>query len=173
MANLIRRNQGERGGQQQQMQRGGEWDPFRMMREMMRPGFWDPFGDLGVGWQQPTAFMPAFEVRETENAYLFKADLPGVKEDDLDIALNGNRLTVTGKREAEERQENDTYYAYERSFGTFTRSFTLPEGIDADHVQAELRDGVLTLTVPKKPEMQPKKIQLKPGQQTGKPQTKA
>jgi HSP20 family protein len=167
MANLIRRNQGEQPRAGQQLQRGAEWDPFRMMREMMR---FDPFGDLGIGWQQPTSFIPAFEVRETENAYLFKADLPGVKDEDLDISLNANRLTVTGKREAEERVENETYYAYERSYGSFTRSFTLPDGIDGDHVQADLREGVLTLTVPKKPEMQPKKIQLKPG---GKPQTKA
>jgi HSP20 family protein len=169
MANLIRRNLGERGREMPMQPQRTEWDPFRMMREMLR---FDPFGELSVGWQQPAAFMPAFEVRETENAYLFKADLPGVKDEDLDISLNGNRLTVSGRREAEERQENETYYAYERSYGAFTRSFTLPDGVDGDHVMAELRDGVLTLTVPKKPEIQPKKIQLKPGQ-SGKPQTKA
>jgi HSP20 family protein len=136
-----------------------EWDPFRMMREMMR---WEPFAEMApLFGHERGMFQPSFEVKETPSEYLFKADLPGVKEEDLDVAVTGNRLTVSGKREAEEKQECETYYAYERSYGSFTRSFTMPEGVDADHVQAELKSGVLTLVLPKRPEMQPKKINLK------------
>jgi HSP20 family protein len=118
-----------------------------------------------AGWARAGqgTFSTAFEVLERKDAYVFKADLPGFKEADVDIQLTGNRLTVSGKREAEQTDENDRYYAYERTYGSFTRTFTLPEGIDADHVRAELKDGVLTLMVPKKPEVQPKRIQLKPG----------
>ena len=139
--------------------RGAEWDPFRMMQEFFRFDR-DPFRQM-----QPFAgergFMPDFEVKETKDGYLFKADLPGVKDSDLDISISGNVLTISGKRDSEERQEGETFYAYERNFGAFTRSFTLPEAADADHVRADLKDGVLTLLLPKKPEMQPRKITIK------------
>src|SRR5262249_47223344 len=104
---------------------------------------------------------PSFEVKETKDSYLFKADLPGVKEEELDISLTGNRLTVSGQRQEEKKDEGETYYAYERRYGTFSRAFTLPDGVDAEHVQAGLKDGVLTVVVPKKPEVQPKRIQVK------------
>ncbi|HYG68700.1 MAG TPA: Hsp20/alpha crystallin family protein, partial [Anaeromyxobacteraceae bacterium] len=106
-------------------------------------------------------FVPSFEVKETKDAYVFKADLPGIREEDLDINLTGNRLTVSGKREEEKRSEEERYYAYERSYGSFSRSFTLPEGVDAEHVDAELRDGVLTVRIAKRPEVQPKRIEVK------------
>jgi HSP20 family protein len=137
-----------------------EWDPFRSAREWLR---WDPFREMTPFWPttEVAGFAPAFEVKENKDGYLFKADMPGVKEQDIDITRTGNRLTITGKREAEKEDKGDTYYAYERSYGAFTRAFTLPEGIDDDHIHAELKEGVLTLMVPKKPEAQPKKISLK------------
>jgi HSP20 family protein len=137
-----------------------EWDPFRAAREFLR---WDPFREMapfGLA-TEGAVFSPAFEVKETKESYLFKADMPGVKEQDVDITRTGNRLTVTGKREAEKEDKSETYYAYERTYGSFTRSFTLPEGIDGDQIRADLKDGVLTLVVPKTPEAQPKKIGLK------------
>jgi HSP20 family protein len=100
-------------------------------------------------------------VKETKDSYVFKADLPGVKEENLDVSLTGNRLTISGQRQEEKKEEGDRHYVYERSFGSFSRSFTLPEGIDVDHVQAELKDGVLNVVVPKKPEVQPKRILVK------------
>ena len=72
--------------------------------------------------------------------------------------VSGSRLSISGKREAEKENKTDTYYAVERTYGSFTRSFTLPEGIDDAAIHADLRDGVLTVLVPKKPEAQPKKI---------------
>jgi HSP20 family protein len=103
-------------------------------------------------------FMPSFEVKETKDAYVFRADVPGVKDEDIEITLTGTRLTITGKREAEQQEQSDTFYVYERSYGTFTRSFTLPEGVDTEHIRTELKDGVLHVIVPKKPEAQPKRI---------------
>ncbi len=136
------------------------WDPFRAMRDMLR---WDPFREMAPYFSEEPAyaFMPAFEVKETREGYVFKADIPGVQEKDLDITLTGNRLTVQGKREAEHQENSDTYYAYERTYGTFTRSFTLPEGADTAHVHADLKQGVLTLVVPKAPALQPRKVSLK------------
>jgi HSP20 family protein len=158
MANLIRRSTPGAAAPARQL------DPFEMMRDLMR---WDPFGELGTWTRGEQAFLPSFEVKETKDAYLFKADLPGVKEEDLEISLTANRLTVSGKREEESRHEEDRYYAYERSYGSFSRSFTLPQGGDAEHAQAELTSGVLTVRVPKKPEVQPRKIEvqkLQPGE---------
>jgi HSP20 family protein len=153
MANIMRR----RGEASELAPRtAAAWDPFRMMRDLMQ---WDPFRDLGTypAYEQ-RGFVPDFEVKETKDGYLFKADLPGVKDEDLDISLVSNRLTISGRREAEKQEEGEAWYAYERSYGTFQRSFTLPQGVDAESVKAELKDGVLTLHVPKKPEVQPKKI---------------
>ena len=150
MANLVRRNQ---------EQLPGVWEPLRLMRDMLS---WDPFAEmLPSVTQNEVVFAPRFEVKETKDAYVFKADLPGVKEDDLDITVTGNRLTVSGKREAEQREESDRYYAYERSYGSFTRAFTLPESADCDRVDADLTSGVLTVSIAKKAESQPKKVSLK------------
>lgn len=136
-----------------------EWDPFRTMRDILR---WDPFSELAPRWfGDEVAFNAAFEVKETKDAFVFKADLPGIKAEDLDVKLTQNRLTVSGKREAEKTEKGDTFYTYERSYGSFTRSFTLPEGVAAEKIDADLKDGVLTVTLPKKPEAQPKQIAVK------------
>jgi HSP20 family protein len=132
------------------------WEPSRWIARMM--GF-DPFSEMVpfVG-EERFAFEPAFEVKETKEGYLFKADVPAVKQSDIDVSLTGNRLTISGKREAEKEDKGEKYYTYERSYGSFTRSFTLPEGVDETKTHAELRDGVLSVLVPKKPESLPKKI---------------
>jgi len=135
------------------------WDPFRTMRDLMG---WDPFAEVAPRWfGEELGFNAAFEVLETQNAFVFKADLPGIKAEDLDVKLTQNRLTVSGKREAEKTQKGDTFYTYERSYGSFARSFTLPDGVEADKIDADLKDGVLTITLPKKPEVQPKQINVK------------
>jgi HSP20 family protein len=138
------------------------WDPLTAFRDFVR---WDPFREIAPisAMDRMSELYAAFEVKETKDGYVFKADVPGMKESDLTINLMGTRLTVSGKREEEKQNEYETYFSYERSYGTFTRSFTLPEGIDADKVNASLKDGVLTITVPKKPESQPKQVNIKAG----------
>lgn len=131
-------------------------EPFGLMRNLMR---WDPFRDIEFPETQ-SAYLPSFDIKETSKGYVFIADLPGVKQEDLEINLTGNRLTITGRREAEERKEGENFFATERSYGSFSRTFSLPEGVDANGVVAELRNGVLNLTVPKVPEIQPRKITI-------------
>jgi HSP20 family protein len=149
---MLRRNTGElprlsHDGEQLSWIPG---DPFRQMSP-----FWP-------GEEQPVRFTPDFEVKETKEGFVFKADLPGVKEKDLEITMTGNRLTISGKREADMEEKADAYYACERSYGSFTRAFTLPEGTDGDnHSRAELKEGVLTLLLPKKLELQPRRIEVK------------
>lgn len=134
-----------------------EWDPFRAMREMLR---WDPFREMtpAIPAFERAAFNPSFDVTETKDSYLFKADVPGVKEDEIEISVTGNRLQISGKRETEEETKNDTVYTYERQYGSFARSFTLPDSADLEHAKSELKDGVLTLVIPKKPGAMSKKI---------------
>ena len=138
------------------------WDPFSAFRDFVR---WDPFREIAPlgAMDRINDFDAPFEVKETKEGYLFKADVPGIKESDLTINLSGNRLSVSGKREEEKKHESETYFSYERSYGSFTRSFTLPEGIEADKVHASLKDGVLSILVPKRPEAQPKKVAIKTG----------
>ena len=135
-----------------------ETSPVRFMR-------WDPFREIAPSWpgeEQPVRFTPDFEVKENSEGFVFTADVPGVKEKDLDVTMTGNRLTINGKREAQTEQVSDTYYACERAYGSFTRAFTMPDGTDGgDRIRAELRDGVLSIVLPKKPELQPRRIELK------------
>lgn len=141
------------------------WEPSRLMARMMN---WDPFREMMPLFpEERLTFEPAFEIKETKEGFLFKADVPGIKESDLDVSLTGNRLTVTGKREAEKEDKGDTYYTYERSYGSFSRAFTLPEGVNAAAIAANLKDGVLSIALPKKPEAQPKKIPVAAEQKKG------
>ena len=129
-------------------------DPFAMARELLS---WDPF----FTDRRVSAFSPAFEVKETADAFVLKGDLPGVAEADLDISLHNSVLTVSGARQAEERKEGEGYALYERQFGSFSRSFQLPELADGERIEAKLENGVLTLSIAKKVEAKPRKIAVK------------
>lgn len=136
------------------------FDPFQVMRELLR---WDPFTDVPrVDLERMSTFTPSFDVRETADAFILTADMPGVNEKDLDIQLTNNRLTISGKRESEKEEKGETYYRSERSWGSFARSFTLPEEIDANKVNADLKLGVLTVHLPRLTTVQSKKIAVKP-----------
>jgi HSP20 family protein len=128
------------------------------MEDLLR---WDPFREMAptAGATQMT-FSPDFEILEAKDSYVFKADLPGVAENDVQISVTGNRLTISGKRDDEVKEERGNYYLYERCYGNFSRSFTLPQGTNMDAIKADLKDGVLTVAVPKSPESQPRKISL-------------
>jgi len=128
-----------------------EWDPFRVMREMMSPD-WPAF--------ERATYWPNFEVTENKESFVFKADLPGVKQEDLEITTTGNRLQIFGKRDSEIEKKDEKVYTYERQYGSFTRTFTLPEGLDLQHAKSALEKGVLTLVIPKLPELQAKKIPI-------------
>jgi HSP20 family protein len=138
--------QKKNGGQPETIARR-EWEPFRAMRELLR---WDPFREMTpVFTAELPGYEPAFEVKETKESFVFKADVPGVKEQDLEVTTTGNRLTVSGKRESEKEEKEGNYYAFERSYGSFTRSFTLPEQADTGNIHADLKGGELTIVIPK------------------------
>ena len=110
-----------------------------------------------------TAWSPAVDIYETENDLVVKADLPDLNEKDLDIRVENNMLTIRGERKFEQSVSEDSYLRVERAYGAFSRSFTLPNTVNADAIQAEYRNGVLTVRMPKREESKPKQIKVKLG----------
>jgi HSP20 family protein len=133
----------------------GRRDPYSIARELLN---WDPFFAAA---RPASAFAPAFEVKETAESFVLRADVPGVEEKDLDIAVHNGVLTVSGSRAAEERREGESYALYERQYGSFSRSFALPDLADGERIEATMKSGVLTLIVAKKAEAKPRKIEIK------------
>jgi len=132
------------------------WDPLRTLSGWMAA---DAFPTSeGAAAANEVDFAPRFDVKEGKGEYVLSADLPGVKPEAVEIALDRNQLKISGRREQSRKEETDKTFLSEVSYGSFSRLFTLPEGVDGGQVQASLRDGVLTVTVPKKPESQPRTI---------------
>ena len=131
-------------------------DPMQLFRHVMH---WNPFRDV-LPALPAAQFWPAFEVKETTDAFVVKADLPGVKEKDLDLHITGTRLAITGTRTEEKDVETDAYFTRERNYGTFARTFALPDGIDENGIHADLFNGVLNIVIPKLAEMKARKIPI-------------
>jgi HSP20 family protein len=130
-------------------------DPFTFARDLFG---WDPFWDARPA---VATFAPSFEVKETSEQFIVRADLPGVEEKDLDVSLHNGVLSISGSRTAEQRKEGEAYYVHERQYGAFSRSFSLPETADGDKVEAALTAGVLTVSIGKRAEAKPRKIAFK------------
>jgi len=106
-------------------------------------------------------FSPALDVNETPEAVIVKAEIPGIPVKDVDISLTGDVLTISGEKKDEKEEKGENYHRVERSFGSFRRSVSLPSYIDAAKVEASAKDGILTITIGKKPEVKPRKIDVK------------
>ena len=109
---------------------------------------------------QGQRWSPAMDLVEAENHFVLKADLPGLTHDDVAIEIQDNTLTLSGERRAEHEAREKGWYRVERSFGRFSRSLTLPEGVDADAVTAEFHNGVLEVRIPKPEERKPRKVEI-------------
>jgi len=118
------------------------------------------FGDEPSRRSARDGWVPAVDVRETETSFVFNAELPGLKKEDVSITLEDNVLTLTGERKFEQEENKNDYRRIERSYGHFTRSFTLPNEVDNDKVGAKYGDGLLTVTVPKTEKTRPRKIEI-------------
>ena len=113
-------------------------------------------------------WMPAMDLLETEDHFVLRADLPGMTEQDVNIEVEDRVLTVSGERKAEHETSKEGYHRVERAFGSFSRSLTLPEGVNPEAVQAEFHNGVLEVWIPKPEERKPRNIQIGGN---GKPET--
>ena len=141
------------------------WRPFRELEEMERR-FEDIFGRpfMSAAWRRVPAeergWAPAIEVFEKEDRFIVKAELPGMKQEDIDVSVVGDMLTIKGERKAETEVKEEDYYCCERSYGGFSRSVALPSTVDAGKIEASYEDGVLEVSLPKAPEVKPKKISV-------------
>ena len=117
-------------------------------------------------------WVPAMDLVEYDDHFVLRADLPGMGEDDVSIEVRDNTLTLSGERKAEHEDRQRGYYRLERQFGKFSRALTLPEGINADAIEASFDHGVLEVWIPKPEERKPRRIAIKStGSGNGKPQT--
>jgi HSP20 family protein len=112
-------------------------------------------------------WIPAMDLVETEDAFVLRADLPGLSQSDVNIELEDNVLTISGERKAEHEERKEGYYRVERASGTFSRSLTLPEGVDPEAVSATFERGVLEVRIPKPEQRKPRKVSISVGDQAG------
>lgn len=135
---------------------------FRNFERLFSDDLFRPFGlmtrpndDLGqTGW------LPAVDVRESDEAYVFTAELPGISKDAVEITVEDGILTLSGERRFNETDEEKNYRRIERAYGSFSRSFTLPTAVDPDHIEASFKDGLLTVNVPKAEVAKARKIAI-------------
>ena len=142
------------------------WEPFRgllNLQERMNRLFEESTRGLGRGQEEDWAmgaWAPAVDIYEKGTDVVLKAELPGVDPKDVDIRIENNVLTLRGERKFEEETKQENYHRVERSYGAFTRAFTLPSTVDTGNVKAEYKDGVLRITLPKREDAKPKQIQV-------------
>lgn len=138
------------------------WEPFRELAALQSEmGRWmnQLAGAPGSGNGQ-SSWLPAVDVWETEGELVLSFDLPGISEEKLAVELEDNVLTVSGERERTEEESSERFYRFERRFGAFSRSVTLPAGVDEASIKADYSDGVLEIRVAKPEEPKPKRIQI-------------
>jgi len=141
------------------------WEPLRDLvfthdhfNQLFNETFARAFGDQKE--VSLRTWVPPVDICETEDSLVLKAELPGIKSDDVEIRVEDNTLYLKGERKFEKEAKDENFHQVERSYGTFSRSFSLPSSIDSDKVKAEYQNGILTLTMPKREEAKPKTIKI-------------
>ena len=143
------------------------WDEFRGLERSLDDMMRHPLVSLRrplVWWRAPTAdlgWMPALELYEKEDKYVVRAEVPGMKKEDIDVSVLGDTLTIKGERKAASEVKDEEYHRCEMCYGKFSRAVTLPSAVQAAKVEATYEEGVLDITLPKAPEAKPKKVALK------------
>ena len=150
------------------------WDPYRevvSLQSRLNSLFQDYSRGQGSEDEALSAasFAPPVDIYEDDQKLVLKLDVPGVKQDDIDIQVEGRTLTVRGERKFDKEEKQENFHRVEHRYGTFERSFTLPNSVDAENVKATYDAGVLQLEFPKKAEAKPRQIKIGVGSETGKP----
>ena len=146
------------------------WEPARelALSDMNRlfNTFFEPTTGSNGGNGVIRRWTPAMDLVETEDNYVLRADLPGVSEGDVKIEVDDNVLTISGERKSGHKEAKEGYYRVERAYGSFSRTLTLPEGVDADAISASFDRGVLEVKVPKPEQRKPRKVEISVGGST-------
>lgn len=143
--------------------------PFEEVERRFEDFFRKPFSLFGPSWL-PRLKMPEFEettpsvdIFEEGTDMVMKAELPGMKKEEIEVNVSGDRIIISGEKKREEKVEKKNYYRLERSYGSFSRSFTLPSGVQADKIKAQFKDGILEVRIPKTEEAKKKEIKVSVG----------
>jgi HSP20 family protein len=139
------------------------WEPFRgltSLQDQVNRLFEDTFSRGRTSEAELATWSPAVDIYETESELVVKADLPDLDEKDIDIRVENNTLTMRGERKFDRSVSQDNYLRVERAYGTFSRSFLLPNTVNTESIKAEYRNGVLTVRMPKREESKPKQIKI-------------
>jgi len=142
-----------------------KWDPFRDLN-ILQDRMNRLFEDAGRGIRRSeepastTIWSPAVDIYETEGEIVVQAELPGMDRKDISLNLENNVLTIRGDRQFNKETKEDNYHRIERSYGGFSRSFSIPTTVDEDKIRADYKDGVLRIALPKKEQAKPKQIQI-------------
>jgi HSP20 family protein len=142
------------------------WDPFRevvTLQNRMNSLFRDLSSGESNDVLTTASFVPAVDIYEDEHKVVLKLEVPGVKQEELDIRVENNTLTVRGERKMEKEEKEENFHRIERRYGSFYRAFTLPTTVDTEHIEANYDSGVLQLTLQKKAEAKPKQIKVNVG----------
>jgi HSP20 family protein len=134
---------------------------YRTLRSEMDRVFDDFFGLMPARREgSATLWSPSVDISETADNFIVRAELPGMKKEDIELEVENNVLSIRGERKFEKTDEGENYHFMERSYGSFYRSFTLPKNVDSETIGAEYKDGMLVVTIPKKEEVKPKKVEI-------------
>jgi HSP20 family protein len=139
------------------------WDPFEnlaTLQEQVNRLFEPPSTSRRAESSNLTTWAPAVDIYETENELVVKADLPDVDEKDLDLRVENNMLNIRGKRNFEQKVKEDNYLRIERTYGSFSRSFSLPTTVNTEGIKAQYKNGVLTVELPKRAEAKPRQVKV-------------
>ena len=140
------------------------WDPFREFDDMSQR-FNRMFGRASLARRNEDLalpdWQPSVDIKETAEAFVIKADLPEVKKEDIKISVENGVLTLRGERKTEKEEKDAKYHRVERAYGSFMRSFALPENVVQDKIKADSSDGLLTITLTKSAEKKPKSVEVK------------
>ena len=138
------------------------WDPFRELSSLQNRvnSLFQDYGRSGQDELTTGSFVPAVDVYEDEHKVTLKLEIPGVNQEDVDVQLENNTLTVRGERKFEKEEKEENFHRIERRYGNFVRSFTLPNTIDTENVQASYENGVLKIELSKRAEAKPKQIKV-------------
>jgi HSP20 family protein len=142
------------------------WEPFRefsTLQDRLNRLFQQSVGESREEALTTSSFAPAVDVYEDDHQVTLKIEVPGIDEEDIDVRLENNTLTVHGERKLEKEEKEENYRRVERQYGSFTRSFTLPQTVDAEGVSAQYDKGVLKIKLNKKAEAKPKQIKISVG----------
>lgn len=143
------------------------WEPLRelgsLQNEMNRL-FGTALDSTTAGGGAMRRWVPAMDLVEGEDSFVLRADLPGMKEDDVSVEFEDNVLTISGERKSEHEERDEGFHRVERAFGSFSRALTLPKGVDPEGISAEFQDGVLEVRIPKPEESKPRRISIGVGE---------